>query len=34
MEEEDMESRYISLGEVDNKDNIKDNNNTALLEAS
>jgi hypothetical protein len=32
--EEDMESGYISLGEVDNKDNIKDNNNTALLEAS
>jgi hypothetical protein len=34
MEEEDMESRYISLGEVDDKDNIKDDNNTALLEAS
>jgi hypothetical protein len=29
-----MESGYISLGEVDNKDNIKDNNNTTLLEAS
>jgi hypothetical protein len=29
-----MESRYISLGEVDNKDNIKDNSNTALLKAS
>jgi hypothetical protein len=33
-EEEDMESGYISLGEVDNKDDIEDNDNTALLEAS
>jgi hypothetical protein len=29
-----MESKYISLGEVNNKDNIKNNNNTTLLEAS
>jgi hypothetical protein len=34
MEKEDMESGYISLGEVDDKNNIKDNGNTALLEAS